>query len=179
MLARIVFFFVLVFSSAAHAAPPAQLFGKSVIVTWTETRSQRHVGEAEFYNVNASHKLIIYISVKGRTFIRQINQVNHVGSGKFDQVAGQRSGPEVARTPSFSGQTMTIIAASKGGAQRRIVNFDAGFSSCSNGGGTGFEAGKTRIAYSPITKKKVEMRSVSTSNGSCTVQSGNAFGGEN
>ena len=154
------------------------LFGKSVIVTWTESRSQRHVGEAEFYNVTASHKLSIYVSTQGRVFSRQINQVNRVGSGKSDQVAGQRNGPEAVRTPSFSGQTMTIVAASQGGARRMIVNFDAGFSSCSSSGGTGFEAGKTRIAFSPITKKNVEMRSVSTSNGSCTVQSGNVLGSE-
>jgi len=34
--------------ACASAAPPSGLFGKSVIVGWTETRSQRNPGDGRF-----------------------------------------------------------------------------------------------------------------------------------
>ena len=34
--------------ACANAAPPSGLYGKSVIVSWTETRSQRNPGDQAF-----------------------------------------------------------------------------------------------------------------------------------
>lgn len=137
----------------AQAAPPKQLLGRSVTVNWTETRSQRHVGETEFRNVNANHTLMVYVSSAGRVFSRQVNNITQVGSGQINQLGAAREGSYAVATPSFSGQAMTIVRVGQGGARRVAVAFDAGFSSCSATAGTGFEAGKTYTSYSPITKK--------------------------
>lgn len=163
-------------SNVAHAAPPEQLKGKSVVIAWTETRQQRYVGEGDFHSVNASHTLSIYVSATGRVFSRQINRTV-AGSGTSEQVAGEGGDPYATRTPMFNGQTMTVIGEAKGGARRTVINFGAGFASCSASAATGFEAGKSKVALSPITKKYVEIRSVTTNGASCSVQSGNVFGG--
>jgi hypothetical protein len=162
--------------SLAYAGPPGQLKGKSVVISWTETRQQRDVGESEFRSVNASHTMSIYVSDAGRVFSRQVNRTRR-GEGGTDQVAGEGGGPFSIRTPLFSGQTMTVIGESRGGARRAVISFDAGFASCTAAASTGFEAGKSKIALSPITKKMVEIRSVTTNGASCSVQSGNVFGG--
>ena len=154
------------------AAPPAQLMGKSVVVNWTETRSQRDVGEAEWRSVNASHSLSVYISTAGRVFTRQVNSTRS-GSGTLDQVSGQ--GGNVHTT--FDGQSMTFIRENRGGARRIVVRFADGFIGCTASAGTGFESGKSSISMSPITKKQVEIRSVTVGSANCSVQAGNVLGG--
>jgi len=160
----------------AYAAPPEQLKGKSVVIAWTETRQQRNVGETNFRSVNASHSLSIYVSASGRVFSRQVNQTR-AGTGATEQVAGEGGGAYPTRTPVFSGQTMTVIGETKGGARRTVITFDAAFASCSATTSTGFEAGKSSISLSPITKKQVEIQSVTANGASCSLQSGNVFGG--
>lgn len=159
----------------AQAAPPKQLLGRSVTVSWTETRSQRNAGETEFRSVNANHTLMVYVSSAGRVFSRQVNSTQG-GSGQINQVGAAREGSYAVATPSFSGQAMTIVRVGQGGARRVAVAFDAGFSSCSATAGTGFEAGKTYTSYSPITKRNVEIRSSSVGSVSCSVRDGNVFG---
>ena len=174
--ARSVSIFALLFTTQALAAgAPAQLRGKSIVVNWTETRQQKNEGWSDFRTVVANHKLAIYVSTAGRVFSRQTNQTR-AGSGSTEQVAGEGGGSGM-RTPSFNGQTMTIIAATQGGARRTVIDFDAGFSTCTAKAGTAFESGKTKVSTSPITHKRVEMRSVETSGVSCSVQDGNVLGG--
>jgi hypothetical protein len=167
-------------SSAAMAAPPQQLLGKSIIVTWSNTRQQRDQKPdgswTEFRSVQGSHKLIIYISTAGRVFSRQVNTVG-ARSGTIDQVAGESGGPYAVRTSSFSGQTMTVIGAGQGGASRTQITFDSGFTSCTAQTMVGFEAGKTSVMLSPITKRKVETRSVEVGAVSCSMRSGNVLDG--
>ncbi|MBI5320493.1 hypothetical protein [Bradyrhizobium sp.] len=162
---------ILAFPSVTMAAPPSQLMGKSVVVNWSETRSQRHVGETEWRSVNATHSLSVYISTAGRAFTRQVNSTRS-GSGTLDRVAGEGN----VHT-SFDGQSMTVIRENRGGARRIVVRFDGGFAGCTASAGTGFESGKSSISMSPITKKLVEIRSVSVGGVSCSVQAGNVLGG--
>jgi hypothetical protein len=95
----------------------------------------------------------------------------------MDQVAGEGGGPYPVRTPSFSGQTMTVISVLQGGAGRTQITFEPGFTSCTAQTMVGFEAGKASVMLSPITKRKVETHSVETGAVSCTVQSGNVLDG--
>ncbi|MBI3701518.1 MAG: hypothetical protein HY242_13880 [Afipia sp.] len=166
---------VLFTTPASSAGAPAQLRGKSVVVNWTETRQQKNENWNDFRTVVASHKLEIYISTAGRVFSRQTNQTR-AGSGSTEQVAGEGGGSGT-RMPSFDGQTMTVIAATQGGARRTVIDFDASFASCSAKAGTAFEDGKTKVSTSPIAHKRVEMKSVTTSGVSCSVQTGNLLGG--
>jgi hypothetical protein len=164
---------------AASAAPPRQLLGKSVIITWSETRQQRaELPDGRwtgFGAVNASHKLSFYISDRGRVFSRQVNTTAS-GSGTNDQIAGGPAGLSSARTPLFSGLTMTVISEGHGGARQTKIEFDAGFTNCTARVERGFERGKTDIGISMITKRRVEIRSVDVGAANCIVQVGNVFG---
>ncbi len=167
-------------ASVANAAPPAQLKDKSIVINWSETRQQRDEKPDGTWtpvrSVSATHKLSIYVSTAGRVFSRQINATD-AGSGTTEQVAGERGGSYPVRTPSFSAQTMTIIGEARGGARRTVVDFDASFTSCSARASTAFEGGQSSRSISPITKRKVEIVSVSAGSASCSMQSGNVMGG--
>ena len=162
-------------STAAHAGPPPQLLGKSVVVNWSETRSQRSGDNPDYRTVDASHTLIVYVSSAGRVFIRQVNRTKS-GSGKMDQGPGESGSATTSRTASFDAQSMTVIGESIGGARRTTAKFDNSFTTCTAIQGTGFQEGKTHVSISSITKKRVEIRSVVVSGVSCSIQSGNAFG---
>jgi hypothetical protein len=57
--------------TAAHAAPPKQLYGKSITVSWTETRSQRDSQAGPtFKQVGIPFTNVYYISTEGRLFKR-------------------------------------------------------------------------------------------------------------
>ena len=162
---------LLVSTGLVRAEPPSQLYGKSVVVTWTDTRSQRDGDNPEFHTVSGSHVLTVYVSTAGRLFIRQIN-TTQAGSGHRDQAPGDKG----VRTAVFEGQSMTVFGQNRGGAQRTLVHFGSGFSSCNATTGLGFEHGQTSVSMSPITGKRVEMRSLTVNSVGCSVRSGNAFG---
>lgn len=171
---------VAVAAPAVAAGPPQQLIGKSIVLSWSNTRQQRDQKPdgswTDFRTVQGSHKLIIYVSSAGRVFSRRINSTRS-GSGNMDQVGSEASGTYPVSTPSFSGQTMTVVSVAQGGAGRTEINFDSGFTSCTAKVTFGFEAGKTSVMLSPISKRKVETRSVENGAVSCSVQSGNALEG--
>jgi hypothetical protein len=165
--------FLLAGANVAQAGAPAQLLGKSVVIDWSDTRSQRDGDNPEYHTVNGSHTLSIYISTTGRTFIRQVNRTR-AGSGRRDQAPGQNG----SRTAVFEGQTMTVFGQTRGGAQRTVVHFEGGFTGCSATTGLGFQSGQTSVSVSPITGRRVEMRSLAVTSVSCSVRSGNVFGSE-
>ena len=164
--------FLLAGANVAQAGPPSQLLGKSVVIDWTDTRSQRDGDNPEYHTVNGSHTLSVYISTAGRTFIRQVNRTR-AGSGARDQAPGQNG----SRTAVFEGQTMTVFGQTRGGAQRTVVHFEGGFTGCSATTGLGFQSGQTSVSISPITGRRVEMRSLTVTGTSCSVRNGNVFGG--
>ena len=157
----------------AQAGPPAQLLGKSVVIDWSDTRSQRDGDNPEYHTVSGSHTLSVYISTAGRTFIRQVNRTR-AGSGRRDQAPGQSG----SRTAVFDGQTMTVFGQTRGGAQRTVVHFEGGFTGCSAATGLGFQSGQTSVSVSPITGRRVEMRSLAVTGINCSVRNGNVFDGE-
>jgi len=60
--------FGLSFAQAAYAAPPNELYGKSVSIAWTETREQRPVGEENWRQVGGNQTFNLYVSEAGRVF---------------------------------------------------------------------------------------------------------------
>jgi hypothetical protein len=119
---------VLILPALAGAGPaPPALYGKSVVVAWSEARIQRDVGQPNFHQVNASHNLSIYVSGTGRVFNRLTNSTR-AGTGSTEQLAGEKGSNRVL---SFSGRSMTVFAPFQSGGMRHIVvDFDAGFGSC-------------------------------------------------
>src|SRR4051812_38735364 len=86
---------VLLSEPTAVMAAPTQLYGKSVILKWSENRVQRNVGEGDFRSVNASHELSIYVSSAGRIF-NKLQNTTRRGTGSDEQVAGQGDSKRVA-----------------------------------------------------------------------------------
>jgi hypothetical protein len=161
-------------SAAANTAgaAPAGLLGKSVVVSWSETRVQRFVGEANWRSVNASHELSVYISSAGRVFSK-FSATTRRGTGANEQVSGAGGN----RVPSFSGNSMTIVQAQQGTARRIAVEFDGGFSSCTASVIRGKESGAgSGYAKSVITGQRIEIQSASAGSASCSVRAGNVFG---
>ena len=172
---------LLMAAPAAGAGPPAQLLGKSVVATWDESRIQRNVGESQFRPVHASHTISVYVGASGRVFSR-LTITTRAGTGSSDQVQGQAgSSPNFrARVPSFTGRSMILFMPfSQGGMRRLIVDFDAGFTTCTARVSHAKQEGaSTSYARSLITKRMVEFQSSTTSGEACSVRSGNVFAGE-
>jgi hypothetical protein len=149
---------MLVVAGAGPAcAAPAQLYGRSVIVTWNEDREQRFVGEEELRNIVGYGEFSIYLSSTGRPFSRMSFSVKG-RSGSRDAVGG-----ESRRSVSLQGHDMRVVMPMAGGARQVSVTFDSGFQSCS-----------ARVT-SVINGREVEMISVRTGAASCRLQDGNVF----
>jgi hypothetical protein len=175
--ARPISLLVMLLATQAHAAgAPEALKGKSVILTWTETRQQRVVGEPNFYSINGNDSTSIYVSTAGRVFSRRTNSTRR-GSGTVEQAPGVSGGAYPKGAALFSGQTMTLIGETKGGAYRTLIEFDASFTSCRARRALAFQSGKTSIALSPIIHKYVEVKSVTVNGMSCSVKDGNVLAG--
>ena len=136
---------------AAAADPPKELFGKSIVVMWSEMRSQRNVGHPNFRDVTASQALSVYVSLNGRVFNRFALQTR-AGTGKIDQVAGSEG---ANRVPIFDERTLRMnLPFRTGGARQVDVSFAEGFESCSAKVDYKKPPDGTRdIGFSPITKK--------------------------
>jgi hypothetical protein len=167
--------------SNAADAPPQQLLGKSIVVTWSESRVQRDEGKANFKLVHATHNMSLYIGTSGRVFSRLTNTTG-LGSGNTDHVQEQSaSDPKVSqRATTFSGQSITVVQPfRKGGMRRLLIDLGDSFDKCSAMLSYVTEAGSlTSFAWSPITKKMVEFKSIEMSDESCSVLSRNVFGDE-
>jgi hypothetical protein len=163
--------FVGVSSSAALAAAPTQLYGKSVRINWGEQRMQRVVGQGNFGSVSARQDLSIYVSANGRVFSRMTFSSGG-GTGKVEQVAGEGG---ATRVPSFAGRSLQLFMPFQGGMRRVAVEFGDGFGSCSASVTFPIQAGgRSRVGISPITKQAIEFQSITASGASCSVSEGNA-----
>jgi hypothetical protein len=173
-LARSVLVLAILPTNQIHAAgAPEALKGKSVILSWSETRQQRHVGEPSFYPYNASVSLNVYVSTAGRVFSRRTTSTR-AGSGSIERSPSDSTGRGKAL---FSGQTMTLIGVTMGGAYRTSVDFDSSFTSCSARVVLAFQSGRTSITLSPISKRYLEIKSTTVNGMSCSIRAGNVLAG--
>jgi hypothetical protein len=167
--------------SNAVEGPPQQLLGKSVVVTWSENRIQRPEGASKFREVNATHNMSIYIGSSGRIFSRLTNTTG-LGSGRIDHIQERSAGdPNVStRVTTFTGQSMTMDQPfRKGGMRHLLIDFGDQFDKCSAKLSYITEAGSlTSLAWSPITNRMVEIKSIGMSGEKCSVSTGNVFGDE-
>ncbi len=169
---------MLAMSSSAAFAAPAQLYGKSIVVSWTENRMQTTDRSATPVAKTGSGQLSVYVSDKGRAFSRISMTVERgrrgYASGQRDAVQGEGS----ARSVNFSGNSMTVAAPrGNAGAMMIRVTFASGFQGCSARVISGKSGGAsyTRV-HSMITGGTYDMYSIQTSGESCSIQGGNVFG---
>ena len=169
--------FALTMTTSAAFAAPSQLYGKSVVVSWTENRMQTTDRSPVPQARTASGQLSVYVSDKGRAFSRismSVHSPRGTRSGQRDAVQGEAS----ARNVGFRGNSMTVTAPrGDAGALMIAVTFDAGFGGCSAHVVTGKSGGasSTKVT-SMVTGRTIDFYSVKTSNESCSIQGGNVFG---
>lgn len=166
-------------AAAQPATAPEELHGKSIVVSWSENRVQRHVGEPKFYRVNANQTMSIYISSAGRVFAR-LNLATGAGLGSVERVQGeQRNNPTFRNwEPTFDGKSMVLTQPfNKGGMRKLEIEFDEARLGCKSKVLYVKEPGaETSLAWSPITKKMVEFQSIAMLGEVCSVKIGNVFG---
>jgi hypothetical protein len=173
---------VLVASLAAFSQPavsqsvPAGLQGKSAVVSWTENRTQRNVGEERTETVAVPYSYRVYFSGAGRPFAR-LTVANRRGeTASRDRVgAGERSGDGGARSLQMRGNSLVATSGHGGGARRIEIKFD-GSSSCSANVILGRSGGQKIVMRNLVSGKQMEILSATTSAASCSLQSGNVFG---
>ncbi|MCX7307796.1 MAG: hypothetical protein NTZ72_07545 [Afipia sp.] len=163
--------------TAAHAAPPKQLYGKSITVSWTETRSQRDSQAGPtFKQVGIPFTNVYYISTEGRLF-KRASARSPGGAGSVDRVGtsgGSESGD--SRNVSFSGNRIVASNSFQGAARQTQITFDPSFSSCTAQVITGMPPGRKSVTVRSITTgNTVEFESVSAGPASCSIASGNPF----
>jgi hypothetical protein len=164
----------LIASTSGAIAAPQSLYGKTLRVTWNESRSQRVQGEGEFKSVSIPLSYTVYVSSKGQLF-KRLTSTTSSGrqSGSKDRVGTSGSDSQGSGNVSFQGNTL-IATANNGGLGRRIrIVFDGG--SCSAEVLTGKAGAGVATVRSNATGKMMEFVSVSAGAASCSVQDGNAF----
>ena len=122
----------------AEAAAPQQLYGKSVVVTWTENRAQQAGGAPGLRHVGISGEFSAYVSSAGRLFNRLTyrgpgpikGMPGRVTSASSDELGGRTTG-SASRSVSFQGRTLVMTMPLESGARRMVITFDGDFSSCS------------------------------------------------
>lgn len=157
---------------------PDSLRNKSVIVSWTENRSLRVVGEGEFRDTSTPFSMSIYISSAGRPFARVSAAPGRGKTGSADHVgASGASNSGGVRQTRFSGNSLEMTATMQSGGARRIsVDFSGG--GCSARVITAMQAGGSGVIRSKslATGKAIEIRSVQVAGTSCSIREGNVFG---
>ena len=160
----------------AGSVPPKELYGKSIIVTWREHRSQREFGQSNFRDVDVPLSRTIYISTKGQWFVRftaGTQGAKRENVGTSETTAG--GGPHEAH---FSGRTITVFSIAQGGMARRMtIDFNEQFTTCEAQVTWAKQAGSDVVmGYNLNTGAAArEIRSAAVTGAGCSVRDGNVF----
>ena len=167
-------------SAAAHAgSAPKELYGKSIIVTWTESRSGKSASEQIMRNLGMSGRLSIYISTAGRPFVR-VRQVG-IGSGSrykgsftstgtsmFETAPGQSAARDHV---DFEGRRIVVHREFKSGARQIAIDLEG--AGCKANIVIGKQVGRSTLQAG---RGVFEASSIQAGNASCSIQDGNVFG---
>lgn len=165
-----------VLTPAGVIAAPSQLYGRSVTVSWTDTRSQRVVGlQPAFQPIAIPFTLTVYISTEGHIF-RRLVAIADGRSGADERVGASHSGANGGFSVQFQGNSMIAIGSSGGFAHRVQVTFDGGFGNCTARVIAAMQSGsKTAMLRSTTTGYTIEVESASAGAASCSIAQGNPF----
>jgi hypothetical protein len=178
----------------AESAPfPEPLLGKSVTVNWITNRQQKFEGSDEIVLRVLSSSLNVYISTTGRAFSKELVAVTGGGGGRRRAGGGRGGGsfesdqaPDDNRNSTggnrivhFEGGALLVDSPFIAGARRISITFDAGYGSCGARVIFGREGGTGPIHQrSVLSGRRFEVASIQTSTPSCSIMSGNVFGGQ-
>jgi len=170
---------------ASAASAPPQLYGKSLNLSWTTTRTFTEEGVGRTSSNTASMR--VYISSKGRIFSqRQFERGGGAfhrggggrgGSGRTvtgpQEVAGEGSNVEV-REWRMEGHSLVAYRTFGQGARRLSVDFDPSFTTCTLQVTFAKEAASGRITQRGGRR---EVLSINVGSTSCSIEAGNVFAG--
>ena len=161
----------------AQGAPPG-LYGKSIILAWTENRTQRPAGSgADFKTRSITQSLSIYVSSQGKLFSRR-NAAGPKGGGKREGVGAEgRSGTGGLRDTGFEGDNLVVRTELADGARLITTSFTGTFSGCVATVRIARESGKKTMQVKSFADgRMIEVQSVSATTPTCSVRAGNVFG---
>jgi hypothetical protein len=165
-------------SDALAQSAPAALRGKSVIVSWTEARSLRFVGERDFRDTRTPRSLSIYISSTGRPFTRNsVSPGGQTGSADYVGVTGASQSGGTRQTRFLGRSLESTVSMTSGGARQIAISFNDSYTSCEARVITAKQVGADVIrSRSLVSGRPIEFRSVSVSGTTCAMRDGNVFG---
>lgn len=168
---------------ASAATPPQQLFNKSILLNWSEGRSQQ-LADGRDLHVVVHSTMHIYISSAGRMF-SQTGRERTNNRGKAVASVGATSDPggsfrtanqHYKSAVSFDGRTFSSVLKYESGARRILATFDEGFRNCTLSIIHGKEEGAPGHVQRGMTGRLLLVKKVDISNATCTVKDGNVFG---
>ncbi len=155
----------------AALAAPSDAFNKTVTMSWS-TSGMATTEDGQTLSYNNINTRTVYISSAGRTFLRM-------------SLRGQKAGRSGEKGPGDSGGHGSVklqgnrlvgTEAFESGARQYVATFDPSFASCT------LQVIDAKSGSAAIKRKGPDGRmytvTASTGSPSCSVQSGNAFGGQ-
>ena len=159
---------LLVPASMASAAPPPQLYNKTISVGMTVSVNAR-ADDGSSANLPRSIQRTIYVSTKGRLFSRADRQVGR------NATTTDRTPEETSKNLLFQGSKLVGVLKFPSGAAQMVVSFDSGFTSCSVNVIFGREGGQN-IRFKGLNGKMYTQQGpFNVSGQSCSIREGNPF----
>ena len=162
-------------SALAASTVLPQLYGKSVALSWTTTRTVKESGEVKSIVATATMK--VYVSTQGHIFMEKgaVSQRSgrrhpHEHGGR-QEVADSGDNSEV-REWRAEGRSLVGYKLFARGARRIVVDFDPSFTTCSVKIGFAKQAGTPSILQRGGMR---EIESIQVQSTSCSIQAGNVF----
>jgi hypothetical protein len=168
--------------SQAGEAPPRQLYGKSVVLTWDTSVSFQYPGPGEpIRKAVLQNAMSIYVSSVGRVF-RKTGNIVRTPTGEFARGASRAPDGQVIKSGStykheinFEGQKLFLTMKSESGARQVAVDFADDFGSCTLHVLYGKEENTPGIVIRAPSGRLTIMHSASSKDEACSIKEGNVF----
>jgi hypothetical protein len=164
------------------AAAPRQLFGRSIVVSWSESQSRRISGDSQFSHAQVRRDDSVYISSAGRAFNRGSSREPGTSTASTELAPDSAKNTRGSfQSVHFEGRTLFVDTELASGARRVIIDFDDAFQTCNARIVYGKEGGGAKPVVTNSARHpglQYEHQSVEIQNLSCVIKDGNVFGGQ-
>jgi hypothetical protein len=168
---------LILLSPDAHAgSPPKELYGKSITLQWTESRTGKVADQPTTRTWGKAITLTIYISTAGRPFHREFGSTiggfnPHGITNNFGQVTSDVApGESKLDHFDFQGRSVVVYKQFQSGVRRIAIDLDASGTSCKGTVINGKESGKS------ILRTRGEIVSTQIGAVNCSIKEGNLLG---
>ena len=177
---RIILRFLLLFLGSADvvygAGAPKELFGKSVVVSWSENLVAKYSDQVDFQSTHTIVYDSIYISSTGRVFSQTIRRKRRSSVAREQSPGSSKDSSGSPQSAHFEGSTLMVDTKLVSGALRVTIDFASGFDTCNAKVIHGKENGQELKWVSwrrPAALR--EAQSVEVQGLTCAMKQGNVF----